>query len=70
MLRCDDVCRLFTGAAGRSGSTADKMAKERSELLVVTPTLAPCMLRQIPALPDAEAKQAALSKNQILEAPG
>ena len=43
------------------GSTADKMAKERSELAVVA-ALAPVCVAQFRALPDAEAKQIALSK--------
>jgi hypothetical protein len=43
------------------GSTADKMAKERSELAVVA-ALAPVCADKFRALPDAEAKKAALSK--------
>jgi hypothetical protein len=43
------------------GSTADKMAKERSELAVVA-ALAPECVDKFRAMPDAEAKQAALSK--------
>ena len=43
------------------GSTADKMAKERSELAVVA-ALAPVCADKFRALPDAEAKQVALSK--------
>jgi hypothetical protein len=43
------------------GSTADKMAKERSELAVVA-ALAPVCADKFRALPDADAKQAALSK--------
>ena len=42
-------------------STADKMAKERSELAVVA-ALAPVCVAKFRALPDAEAKQVALSK--------
>jgi hypothetical protein len=42
-------------------STADKMAKERSELAVVT-ALAPVCADKFRALPDAEAKKVALSK--------
>jgi hypothetical protein len=43
------------------GSTADKMAKERSNLAVVA-ALAPVCADKFRALPDAEAKKAALSK--------
>jgi hypothetical protein len=43
------------------GSTADRMAKERSELAVVA-ALAPVCVDKFRALPDAEAKQAVLSK--------
>jgi len=43
------------------GSTADKMAKERSELAVVA-ALAPVCADKFRALPDAEAKTVALSK--------
>jgi hypothetical protein len=43
------------------GSTADKMAKERSELAVIA-ALAPVCADKFRALPDAEAKQVALSK--------
>jgi hypothetical protein len=43
------------------GSTADKMAKERSELAVVA-ALAPVCADKFRAQPDAEAKQVALSK--------
>jgi hypothetical protein len=43
------------------GSTADRMAKERSELAVVA-ALAPVCADKFRALPDAAAKQAALSK--------
>jgi hypothetical protein len=42
-------------------STADKMAKERSDLAVVA-ALAPVCADKFRALPDAEAKQVALSK--------
>src|ERR1700719_3368520 len=42
-------------------STADKMAKERSELAVIA-ALAPVCADKFRALPDAEAKQVALSK--------
>ena len=43
------------------GSTADKMAKEQSELAVVA-ALAPVCADKFRALPDAKAKTAALSK--------
>ncbi|HEY6995591.1 MAG TPA: hypothetical protein VH397_17945 [Xanthobacteraceae bacterium] len=43
------------------GSTADRMAKERSEQAVVA-ALAPVCVDKFRALPDAEAKQAVLSK--------
>ncbi len=43
------------------GSTADKMAKQRSELAVVA-ALAPVCVDKFRALPDAEAKQVAISK--------
>src|SRR6202030_289451 len=43
------------------GSTADKMAKEQSELAVVV-ALAPVCADKFRALPDSEAKKVALSK--------
>ena len=43
------------------GSTADRMAKERTELAVVA-ALAPVCADKFRALPDAEAKTIALSK--------
>jgi hypothetical protein len=43
------------------GSTADKMAKERSDLAVVS-ALAPVCPDKFRALPDAEAKKVTLSK--------
>jgi hypothetical protein len=43
------------------GSTADRLAKERSELAVVA-ALAPVCAEKFSALPDAEAKKVALSK--------
>jgi hypothetical protein len=76
MLQGESLKRLLQGAAvgavatmfvgfywgGWSlGSTADKMAKERSELAVVA-VLAPVCAEKFRALPDADAKQAALSK--------
>jgi hypothetical protein len=76
MLQGESLTRLMQGAAAGAvatmfvgfywggwslGSTADKMAKERSELAVVA-ALAPVCVDKFRALPDAEAKQAALSK--------
>ena len=43
------------------GSTANKMAKERSELAVIA-ALAPVCADKFRALPDADAKKTALSK--------
>ena len=51
----------FSWGGWSLGSTADKMAKERSELAVVA-ALAPVCADKFRALPDAEAKQVALSK--------
>ena len=76
ILRGESLTRLLQGAAvgaiatifvgfywgGWSlGSTADKMAKERSDLAVVA-ALAPICADKFRALPDAEAKKIALSK--------
>jgi hypothetical protein len=76
MLQGDSLTRLMQGAVAGAvatmfvgfywggwslGSTADKMAKERSDLAVVA-ALAPVCVDKFRALPDAEAKQAALSK--------
>jgi len=76
ILQGDSLTRLLQGAAAGAvativvgfywggwslGSTVDKMAKERSELAVVA-ALAPVCVAQFRALPDAEAKQIALSK--------
>src|SRR5881397_1043529 len=76
MLQGESLKRLLQGAAAGAvvtmfvgfywggwslGSTADKMAKERSELAVVA-ALAPVCADKFRALPDAEAKQVALSK--------
>ena len=76
MLEGESLTRLLQGAAvgavatifvgfywgGWSvSSTADKMAKERSELAVVA-ALAPVCADKFRALPDAVAKQVALSK--------
>jgi hypothetical protein len=76
MLEGESLKRLLQGAAAGAvatmfvgfywggwslGSTADKMAKERSELAVVA-ALAPVCADKFRALPDAEAKQVALSK--------
>jgi hypothetical protein len=76
MLQGESLKRLLQGAAAGAvatmfvgfywggwslGSTADKMAKERSELAVIA-ALAPVCADKFRALPDAEAKQVALSK--------
>jgi hypothetical protein len=76
MLQGESLKRLLQGAAAGAvatifvgfywggwslGSTAYKMAKERSELAVVA-ALAPVCADKFRALPDAEAKQVALSK--------
>jgi hypothetical protein len=76
ILQGESLTRLFQGAAvgavatmfvgfywgGWSlGSTADKMAKERSDLAVIA-ALAPECADKFRALPDADAKKAALSK--------
>ncbi len=45
-------------------STADKLAKERSELAVIA-ALAPVCAEKFSALPDAEAKKVALSKADL-----
>ena len=58
------VATMFVGfywGGWSVSSTADKMAKERSELAVVA-ALAPVCVAKFRALPDAEAKQVALSK--------
>ena len=58
------VATMFVGfywGGWSLSSTADKMAKEQSELAVVT-VLAPVCADKFRALPDAEAKTAALSK--------
>ena len=84
ILQGDSLNRLLQGAAigavatifvgfywgGWSlGSTAYKMAKEQSELAVVA-ALAPVCADKFRALPDAEAKKVALSKVELVEAPG
>ena len=51
----------FGGGGWSLGSTADRMAKERSELAVVA-ALAPVCADKFRAQPDAEAKTIALSK--------
>jgi hypothetical protein len=76
MLQGESLTRLVQGAAvgavatmfvgfywgGWSlGSTADKTARERSELAVIA-ALAPVCADKFRALPDTEAKQVALSK--------
>jgi hypothetical protein len=58
--RRNDVFGFYWGGWSL-GSTADKMAKERSELAVVA-ALAPVCADKYRALPDAEAKQVAISK--------
>jgi hypothetical protein len=58
------VATMFVGfywGGWSLGSTADKMVKERSELAVIA-ALAPVCADKFRALPDAEAKQIALSK--------
>jgi hypothetical protein len=76
ILQGESLKRLLQGAAAGAvatmvvgfvwggwslGSTADKMAKERSELAVIA-ALAPVCADKFRALPDAEAKKVALSK--------
>jgi hypothetical protein len=76
ILQGDSLTRLLQGAAAGAvativvgfywggwslASTADKMARERSELAVVA-ALAPVCADKFRALPDAEAKRVALSK--------
>jgi hypothetical protein len=76
MLQGESLTRLLQGAAAGAvaaivigfnwggwslGSTADKMAKERSELAVVA-ALAPVCADKFRAQPDAAAKTVALSK--------
>jgi hypothetical protein len=58
--RRNDLCWLLLHGWSL-GSTADKTAKERSELAVVA-ALAPVCADKFRAQPDAEAKQVALSK--------
>jgi hypothetical protein len=58
------VATMFVGfywAGWSLGSTADKMAKERSDLAVIA-ALAPVCAEKFRAQPDAEAKKVALSK--------
>ena len=58
------VATIFVGfnwGGWSLGSTADKMAREQSELAVVA-ALAPVCADKFRALPDAEAKKVALSK--------
>src|SRR5258707_5326249 len=76
MLQGESLKRLLQGAAAGAvammfvgfywggwslGSTADKMAKERSELAVIA-ALAPVGAEKFSGLPDAEPKKTALSK--------
>ena len=61
------VATMFVGfywGGWSLGSTADKMAKARSELAVIA-ALAPVCADKFRALPDAHAKQAALSKIEL-----
>ena len=63
------VATIFVGFSwgGWSlGSTADRMAKEQSELAVVA-ALAPVCADKFRALPDAEAKTIALSKVEAVK---
>ena len=58
------VATMFVGfywGGWSLGSTADKMARERSELAVIA-ALAPVCAEKFRALPDADVKKAALSK--------
>src|SRR6266704_7136390 len=76
MLQGESLTRLMQGAVAGAvatmfvgfylggwslASTADKMAKERVELAVIA-ALAPVCADKFSALPDADAKKAALSK--------
>jgi hypothetical protein len=76
ILQGESLTRLLQGAAAGAiatmfvgfywggwslGSTADKMAKDRSELAVIA-ALAPACADRFRALPDFEAKKVALSK--------
>ena len=76
ILQGESITRLLQGAAAGAvativvgfywggwslGSTSDKMARARSELAVVA-ALAPVCVDKFRALPDADAKQVALSK--------
>jgi hypothetical protein len=76
ILQGDSLKRLLQGAAAGAvatifvgfywggwslGSTADKMAKERSDLAVIA-ALAPVCADKFRALPDADAKKVALLK--------
>ena len=76
MLQGESLTRLMQGAAAGAAaaivigffwggwslaSTADKMAKDRSELAVVA-ALAPVCADRFRALPDSDAKKTALSK--------
>ena len=84
ILQGESLKRLLQGAAAGAvatiivgfywggwslGSTADKMANERSELAVIA-ALAPVCADKFRALPDAKAKIVALSKVDFVEAPG
>ena len=66
------VATIFVGfywGGWSLGSTTDKIAKERSDIAVVT-ALAPVCADKFRALPDGAAKQVALSKVELVEAPG
>ena len=84
MLEGESLKRLLQGAAAGAvatifvgfywggwslSSTADKTAKERSEHAVVA-ALAPVCADKFRSLPDAAAKQVALSKVELVEASG
>jgi len=55
------ICAGFFWGGWSLGSTANRMANERSELAVVA-ALAPICADKFRALPDAEARKVALSK--------
>ena len=84
MLQGELLKRLLQGAAAGAiativvgfswggwslASTANDMAKQRSERAVVS-ALAPVCADKFRALPDSEAKKVALSKVDSVEAPG
>ena len=84
ILQGESLKRLLQGAAAGAvatmfvgfywggwslASTADKMAKERSELAVIA-ALAPVCADKFSALPDADAKESRAFENRLVEAPG